>query len=276
MHQAKCAVGYDASPNGAVRIGLLLSAGALGLICFLGGQAWASADERIDAQILNGRLTLKADNAAVGQVLRRVAQILNARLSITGRLSTQPERWDLRAVPIAEAVTRIARPSSILRLQRHATAHGDEFLVREIFVFGSAVAAEAQEPVLAQPSREQRIKKNAHTLTSAVDGAARRSAAIALGEIGTDASVKALDRALGDADSGVRLEVVASLGRIGSDEALRLVGQVAMGSRDPELIAAARRVLEESGSQRAAMMLLALKAQTTAGSPTNRRSAAPR
>ncbi len=84
---------------------------------------------------------------------------------------------------------------------------------------------------------------------------ARRDAVAALGSEPGAASVPALNGALSDPDVGVRLEALRALGRLDTDEAIRIVGQVAMGAGSAAERAAAQAVLEASRSELAAVML---------------------
>lgn len=237
----------------------------LALVCGV-AEAQRHPDARIDLRISAGRLTLKADNASAEEVLRRVALALNAQLSISGELGGQLGRWDLGPVPIAQAVIEIARPLNILIVQDRAAASSDEYVVREIYVVGRP-EADPRQTLLTSSARTQRIHEAAQMLTFGGDAEVRRAAAMALGNIGTDESVRALEGALSDGDGRVRIQVIESLGQIGTDEAIRLVGQAALGSSDPEVLAAATRVLEGSTSDRAGALLLVVKAQaqTAAG-----------
>jgi len=237
----------------------------LALVCG-GAEAQRHPHAWIDLRISAGSLTLKADNVSAEEVLRRVAQALDARLSISGDLGAPLGRWDLGPIPVAQAVTEIARPLNILIVQDRAADSSDDYIVREIYVIGRP-EADPRQTLQTSSARTQRIHEAAQMLTFGADAEVRRAAAMALGNIGTDESVRALGRALSDGDSRVRIQVIESLGRIGTDEAIRLVGQAALGSSDPEVLAAATRVLEGSTSDRAGALLLVIKAQaqTAAG-----------
>ena len=266
----------NSHPTLCQRIGVRSAGRALGLAVFLAlafgeAQAQPRADARFELRISAGRLTLKADNIPLEEVLRRVAQALNARLSISGHLVARPGPWDLRQVRVAEAIAQIARPANILVVHDRDAASGDDDLVREIYVI-AASEADSKQPVQASTPSAQRIREMAETLTSDADSDIRRAAAAELGGIGTDEGVRALEKALGDADSGVRVEVVESLGRIGTEEAIRLLGQTAMGSGDPDVLAAAMRVLEGSTSELARAMLLSVEARSQAAARVPRQS----
>jgi hypothetical protein len=225
-----------------------------------------SADDPIDLRIAAGRLSVKADDVTVGDVLQRVAKALNARLSISPDLAAHVGHWELREIPVAEAVIEIARPLSVTLVLSRARVGSADAEVREIYVLGGP--AEGTRPqVQSTIAPSQGILEATRTLTTDSDPEIRRAAAAELGRISAEESVRALDRALGDADGRVRIEVVESLGRIGTDEALRLVAQAALGSSDPELVAVATRVLEGSSSDRARTMLPAVKARAQMASP---------
>ena len=250
-----------------------LLAGCIICLALVVGEAEAQhrAAEEIELRISAGRLTLKAENVGIGEVLRQVARALNARLWVSGELNAQARHWELREVPVEEAVVQIARPWNVLVVLDRDTPGSDAALVREIYVLGRP-GADSTSTVQARPAPTDHLVEITRTLTQDADPEIRRAAAAELGSIGTDESVRALERALGDADGRVLVEVVESLGRIGTDEAIRLVGQTALGSRDPEVFAAAVRVLESSSSEQASMMLLAIKAREQTASPAARSS----
>jgi HEAT repeats len=230
------------------------------------GCAQSADDARIDLHIAEGLLTLKADDVALGAVLQRIAQALNARLSMSADAAARIGHWDLRRVPVEEAVTRIAPLSNVVVVLDPESAGNGKFLVREIYLLRDS-APDSRLPVQTSPVVVQRIRELAGVLASEVDPNARRAAIAELGDLGGNESVEILDRSLGDVDPGVRVEVVESLGRIGTDEAIRLLGQTALGSRDPDVIDAATRALEASASDRSSVMLAAIKSRAQTGSP---------
>jgi HEAT repeats len=249
------------------RVSLLIGLASCLALHAVAGCAQSVDDARIDLRISEGLLTLKADDVALGAVLQRIAQALSARLSMSADAAARIGHWDLRQVPVEEAVTQIAPLSNIVVVLDPESAGKGKFLVREIYLLGDS-APDSKIPVQTSPALEQRIRELAGVLASEVDSNARRTAAAVLGDIGGDESVGILDRSLGDVDPGVRVKVVESLGRIGTDEAIRLVGQAAMGSRDPNVIDAATRVLEASTSDRSSVMLAAIKSRAQPGSPS--------
>jgi hypothetical protein len=240
------------------RVSLLISWTLCLALHTAAGWAQGADDARIDLRISAGRLTLRADDVALGAVLQRIAQAQNARLVISADIGARIGHWNLRQVPVEEAIMQIARPSNtIVVLDSEGASKGGVF-VREIYVFGGP-ASNSKLTVEASPAPAQRIRELAQVLSSEVGSEARRAAAAELGDIGGNESVSTLDRALGDVDPGVRIEVIESLGRIGTNEAIRLVGQAGIGSSDPSVIAAATRVLEASTSDLASEMLTTIK-----------------
>lgn len=222
------------------------------------GWAQSADNARIDLRISEGRLTLKADDVTLGTVLQRIAQELNARLTISADAGTRIGHWDLRQEPVETAIPQIARGSNIVIVVDHQGASNDKFFVREIYLLGDS-APDSGLTEQTSPVQAQRVPELARMLTTKDASEARRAAAAELGRIGGEASVEALDKALSDDDPGVRVEAVKSLGRIGTDDAIRLVGQAGIGSSDPNVSEAARRVLEASTNALASVMLAAIK-----------------
>lgn len=262
------AAGHRPRPIDELIFLIFLLTGALALCAFASRPAHGqpSTGAPIDLRVVSGRLTLKTDKVAASTLLERIAQALGARLWISGELNDHVSQWNLRDVPINEAVHEIARPASSVLILDHGGVDSGANAIREIYVFGDSESG--LNPITA-PSDTQvaLIRELASTLNRDPDIHARRDAAAVLGGITTDESARALERGLGDADGGVRVEVVEALGRIGTDEAMRLVGQAALGSSDPEVLTAAIRVLEGSRSERANLMLRAVqsRAQTRSG-----------
>jgi HEAT repeat protein len=161
-------------------------------------------------------------------------------------------RWDLQQVPIEEALAQITSGSNVAVVMDRQVSDEETLFVREIYLLSDS-ALDPKPPLRTAPVPP--TAELTRTLASADDPEARKAAAAALGTIGDGESVAALDRALGDVDPRVRLEVVESLGRIGTDEAIRLVAQAAMGSRDANVTTAATRVLGASTSSLARTLL---------------------
>ena len=214
----------------------------------------------LELRISSGRLTLKAENLSVEDVLTRIARLLNAKFSVAGAVEQRTRSWNLQQVPLVEAIVQIARPASVLMVQDRDTQRSMDALVSEIHLIGGGDAD--TKPAITRTSPVALpVSELAGTLASAANPQIRREAALALGRIPTVESVRALERALSDADSSVRVEVIEALGRIGSDEAIRLVGQSAMSGHDAEVQAAATQVLEISTHQYARDLLLEIKSR---------------
>jgi hypothetical protein len=228
----------------------------------------------IDLRIESGRLTLKTDNVAVGEVLERIALALNARLSISRDLAARVGQWDLHEIPVDEALTQIVHPLNVMLGLESGAAGSARFLVREIEVFEAAERGPDRSAQAAAMLAE-RIREAERILATDPDADARRLAAMELGDADSDERVRLLDKGLGDADVGVRVAVIESLGKIGTDEAIRLVAQAALGAADPAVLSSAIRVLEASASESARVMLLAIKAREQSMPPGKRDTPGP-
>jgi HEAT repeat protein len=225
-----------------------------------GVHAQQGTQANIDLRIEGGRLTLKTGNVAVGEVLQRIALALDARLSISRDLAARVGQWELHEVPVDEALTQIVHPLNVMLGLESGAAGGAQFQVRQIEVF-EAAEADPDRSAQAAAMLAERVREAERTLATDPDADARRMAAMELGDTDSDDRVRLLDKGLGDADVGVRVAVIESLGKIGTDEAIRLVAQAALGAADPTVLSAAIRVLEASASESARVMLLAIKAR---------------
>lgn len=222
-------------------------------VALLWAGAALSAARGVDLNVADGRMSLRANAAPLAVVLAEIAQATGATLTIRGQLPAEPRRWQLHEVPVAEAVVQIARPWNIL------VVPGGTRGVREIYVFGS------DERVAASPSTAARdADTDAWRSPPAPDAniLARREAVAALSGEPVEVSIRALDAALGDPDMGVRLEALRVLGQIDTDAAIRRVGQVAIGARDPRERLAAVQVLEASRHELAQVMLAAVRGRS--------------
>ncbi|TVO54764.1 HEAT repeat domain-containing protein [Denitromonas halophila] len=224
-------------------------------VALSGAEGALSAEDGVDLNIAAGRLSLSADAASLPVVLAQVAQATGARLTIRGPLPTELRRWQLHAVPVAEAVVQIARPWNILVVPGGARG------VREIVVFGAADVQPVSAPVTTPSARPTDEVWQSPPAPDA-ETMARREAVAALSGEPDDASLRALDAALGDPDAGVRLEALRGLGRMDSDAAIRRVGQVALGARNPAERSAAVQVLEASRQELAQVMLAAVRGRS--------------
>ena len=215
-----------------------------------------------EIHITSGQLTLRADHLSAQEALARIARALNARLFVSGTLDTRVGPWHLQQVPVVEALAQIVRPASMLVVHERDPEGSANLLVREIHVVADGSTGQTQS-VRVAISADQWVIDLARQLHSDAAPQVRRTAAAALGHHQTVDSVRALERALSDRDGGVRMAVIEALGRIGTDDAIRLVGQSAMGTADAQARAAAIQVLEASTSQYASALLQAIRSQVS-------------
>ena len=234
------------------------------LMAVLVAPAATNAAEAVEVGVSGGTLTIRARSATVGEVLHRIAVVLNARLLTAGDLPAGAREWNLRDVPVAEAVLQVARPMSVLLMLERDGAGDGTHVVREIHVATGAGDGAIRAAALPAESVAERVRELARVLGGDADPGIRRSAAADLGGLGMDAGIRALDRALGDSDRGVRIAAIEALGQIGTNEVARLLGQIAMGSGDPEVEAAAIAGLERMTTDTARSMLAMVRARAGA------------
>ncbi|MCB1909715.1 MAG: HEAT repeat domain-containing protein [Rhodocyclaceae bacterium] len=209
--------------------------------------------------IAGGRLTLVAEAMSPAEALRRIAELSRARLSIGASLSAERVSWRLDRMPIDRAVAKIAHPwNTAVVLGRDGGA--GEQAVRVIYVFGNA----ADDALVVEPPRASHGEPPARPgrrsdLT--YHEQARIANIVRLGRISTDDSIGELTAALGDDSSAVRIEALHSLGLIGTDEAIRVVAQTAIGGDDSQLRAEAEGVLAASRGELARTLLRGLRGQ---------------
>lgn len=219
----------------------------------------------VEIEFRDGLLTLEAHNAPLGQIIRAVGEKLEVKVIVTGNLDTRVTR-SFTAVPVDEVVRRLTRDAitAIFYHPRDEDAGGSR-KITEIRVYAveqypprrAAQKARTKETgkgldpellaALESEDRRKRIRAVQklgysgesgaigvleRVLKEEGDPALRGEAAAALGRIGSDRAVPALERALDDGHQAVRVQAVRALARIGGERSAELLGDVLLNTTD--------------------------------------------
>jgi len=104
---------------------------------------------------------------------------------------------------------------------------------------------------LADVGDEEAIRALGRFLALDAEPAIRNEAALALGDIGSEAASQALALGLGDSDPDVRFQVVEAMGGVARQRTTLVLGQVLFGETDPEVRMSAIAGLGRSRSEAA-------------------------
>ena len=104
---------------------------------------------------------------------------------------------------------------------------------------------------LADVGDEEAIRALGRFLALDAEPAIRNEAALALGDIGSEAASQALALGLGDSDPDVRFQVVEAMGGVARQRTTLILGQVLFGETDPEVRMSAIAGLSRSRSEAA-------------------------
>jgi hypothetical protein len=190
----------------------------------------ASAQPHVSVVFLDGRITVRALDAPLSQVLEEIGRQSGIVVRFNGDLNRQVN-LTMVGTPVPEAIRRLTGETALVMIHGPSPALGGVPPVREIWAYtgsgdpGSArvvrvVRAEAPVPAPARPLSAEESEHVARLLAGR-------------GDSGDRARLRALDRLSGRVDR----VAIAALGRIlveGEDPAVRL-GQVLFGDEDHEV-----------------------------------------
>ena len=188
-----------------------------------------------------------------------------------GDFSSQQGSWTLTDMPLLKAIHELVGDNSIAI--QNDTANDQQYIkILYVLAAEGGISNDTQDEVpkniepasryldlSEQGHRTDRIRaierleglqgqavidELEHTLRYDADITVRRRAAVSLEDIGGDPVVNALEAGLGDDDPSIRIAVVNSLGRIGSQRAIMAIGQTIIGDRDVETRRAAVLALD--------------------------------
>ncbi len=233
--------------------------------------AWSQAAAgTLDLTVRNGMVTLDAQAAPLGEVMRALSEKADFRLVMKQDLRA-PVTWRLDEVPIEQAVTRLlARVSSVALYAPEGDGNGSVLSEVRILRGGNndaplvehrtALAAAQNTPGLSEgpatPGNQASTPKEAArnqlasigNLRPAAgevgpidyalddgDAADRRRAAQLAAKRRPDLAHNALTGALSDPDPVVRLRAVQGLTRLGGEQAVTILSQVLLEDSEPRI-----------------------------------------
>jgi hypothetical protein len=253
---------------GGVRWWLLGAVGAL-LVGFSGkaGVAQVSAqldpDARIEVEVRNGLASLKVRNAPVAEVIRRIGEEAGFETVVLGPLDGRIT-GSFTKIPVYDAVRRLARETIFVMIHAPGGPDAEAGPIMEVRLYRSAPEqpapsglATAQDGVdqdlLAELSQDdaqariravQKLGRTGEAAAIAVlervlsedgDSLVRGQSAAALGRIGSERVIPALQAALADQDQSVRVQAVRGFGRLGGERSAQILGEVLLYDADRRL-----------------------------------------
>lgn len=199
--------------------------------------SWAGVgDIRIDLRA--DRVSVEAHGVTRTEVLQALAERTGAELRLRGDTGSEVRDWLLHEHTVVDAVRRLARPLDVMVL------FGEQGRVSRIYLIGGQQPTRTQARGASTPRAlptNGTLRGTDHWQAPPApdsDTLMRRHEIAGLGIDGNAERLPELSSALSDPDIGVRLEALRALGQVDSDEAIRLVAQVAMGGAAVERRAA--------------------------------------
>ena len=243
---------------GALLAGVTMAAGSTT------SSAQTDADRRIRLEVHSGRASVDVGNALVVDVIRALGEEAGFTTVVHGTLDSRITR-SFADIPLEDAVQRLAGGIPLVMI--HAP-RGHVRTIKEVRLYapeaaGSPVSRVAPEAMRMDRHLLERLgDENPRARIRAVQQlgrsgevsvvaaivpllseddspAVRRQAAAALGRIGREEAVPALEAALGDSNGSVRIQAVRALGRIGGERAAGVLGDVLLSDGDDRLRRAA-------------------------------------
>ena len=212
-------------------------------------------------QFDNGLVTLEAEGVPLEDLLDALARAADFRLVKVGDLSA-PVTRSMHGVALDSAVRRLLGNHTVVMI--YASGSGGQRRLAELRIYADD---RLPPPVPDGPDVEKRLlaalqqpdpalRRGALSMADALDDEVaiailgevlerdqdprvRADAASALGRIGGDQAVQALEGGLGDGDPGVASAIARALGRAGGERATLVLEQMVMGDEDPKIRAIA-------------------------------------
>ena len=220
-----------------------------------------SGQPRLYVEVEDGLLTVRVGEVPLDEVLRMIGEHGGFKLSLRGKLGlVRPQSFS--DLPLHKGIQRLAGNNSLIMIQ--AVGEDGTKRLAEVKVYG-ATALARKKPAervrdlnrpdeelanLASLERGPRLRavralarrKDASAISALAlvladdrDATVRRIAATALGNIGGEQAAASLIGALADEDPTVRIRATRGLRMIKGADAAPMLGEVAMGDRDPEV-----------------------------------------
>lgn len=267
------------------------------LLCLSLGFPWGSlladaslprpvrTQDRIQIQLQGDILSLQAEQATLREVIQAVARAAGFETHYLGELSDNRVPWHLDPVPLRQGLAKLLGDHSMTVLCDEVNGH--QTIVKLYIIAGlrqaSAPAVRSDALIvapnhnlalqdqgdswrrLAEVERMAGLRDDAArtrlqaALSHDAEPLVRRRAVALLADMEGQTVLEALLVGLGDDDADIRITVVHSLGRIGSDAAILGIGQVIMGDADPNVRRAAVSALADHQGGMADAFLVAAR-----------------
>jgi hypothetical protein len=244
-------------------------------VCFGLAHAETPAnDARSSIQVsTKGRLlTLQVRNAPMDEVLRRIGSEVHLKIVPRGKLDTAITRslWNL---PVDVALRKLAGRHPTVMFYAPPAPGRVQRVLTEVWVYGlnSHASVIVQKPGidpklpldlrgvdaavrvqairnLGSPGRASVIDLLAQFAKEDPDAAVRSEAAAALGRVGNERAIPALQMLIDDANQSVRVRALRALARIGGRQATHVLGDTLTHSADRQMRLMAAWYLDQEDS----------------------------
>jgi hypothetical protein len=264
--------------QGRLSVGFLL-----GLVTAAAAQEHQATSTAIEVEVANGLISLHADGAPLGEVLRAIGEAGGFRVVLRGKFA-RPVRESFADRPLEDAIRRLAEGDAVVMLREDTGAAPGEAALAELRVVETSARTAAEEATPADPGPDQgdvarddaadepSMDREAFRLAhldaqpptreeillglADPDQAARAAAVAKVGSLAPDAAIGILSGVLAAAgDPLVRSRAVAALARLHAPDARGLLREQALGNGDPGLRAQALNALASSSGERAVNVL---------------------
>lgn len=233
--------------------------------------AWSgAAGGTFDVTVRNGFVTLDAQAAPLGEVLRQLSEKAGFKLVMKQDLRA-PVTWRFEDVPVDEAVTRLLARVSSIAIYAPADEGGVRSALAEVRVLrggndtvplvehrtefaagagpdDSPEAGQLAEAEPESPTGEQLASAGTADIQPAArtpgrisraledaDPATRRDAALKASKLRPDMARNALTEALSNSDAVVRQRAVQGLARLGGEETVASLSRILLEDPEPRV-----------------------------------------
>ena len=212
------------------------------VVGFAGAQDSASASSGdIHVELNEGRLTLHARDAPLLEVIRNIGKLAGYKTILVKEFDEiELVNVTFDDMPVGKAVERLV--SGVNRIVHYSPASNetDQPVITQVWLLGSRdiaqggmIISDNQTFAAAhkQSVNDYKITRMARMLQEEPEAQVRARAATALGALGDEQAVDALQSALLlDGDADVRRQIIIALGQIGGEQATTILGDILLHS----------------------------------------------
>lgn len=232
------------------------------LVAAATGVAATARPAAVEFDLKSGRLTLKSRGAPLSEIVQRIGERVGFETILVGDLDT-PVNASFTNMPVLPILNELLRDADRVLVYAPRDEDAKDRVIVKLWVFeasqamvGPAVVNSPRQAALDDDLQDDFQQGDAKTRSEAVlmlanaganeqvlgaliealqgdeDALVRTRAATALGKLGDERSVPALELALSDEHGTVRTQAIHALGQIDSQYATMVLGNVLLQSID--------------------------------------------